>query len=282
MAHQLTQDEVLAGRDALPAFPRVINEILASLDDPDANLNLLVGFIGRDPVLAARVFSLANAGTNKTRQNATVRDLYTATSLIGLAKLREMAVMASLTGFRLGALPEGMSPEFWRHSAAAGVSAQQVAAHARQSPDLALIAGLLHDIGQLWLFRFKAESFLRVWQASVSHIEKICHAEQAEFGVDHATIGAWLAENRSTATFQRAGRLDLAGPLAAFHSGSMPLSRSVLPAAADQRVSDHGEGNGGACRITGMRCAPKAPWNRPKWPAIAVPHCGQLPCAVRS
>lgn len=194
MASPLTQDEVLAGRDTLPAFPRVINEILASLEDPDANLNLLVSFISRDPVLAARVFSLANAAANKTRHNATIRDLYTATSLIGMARLREMAVMSSLSGFLQGALPAGMSPEFWRHSAAAGVSAQQVAMHARLAPDLALIAGLLHDIGQLWLFRFKPASFLEVWQESVSHTQKICIAEHNAFGVDHATIGVWLAE----------------------------------------------------------------------------------------
>jgi putative nucleotidyltransferase with HDIG domain len=194
MAHQLTQDEVLAGRDALPAFPRVISEILASLDDPDANLNLLVGFIGRDPVLAARVFSLANAAANKTRHNATVRDLYTATSLIGLSRLREMAVMSSLSTFLRGATPAKLSPEFWRHSAAAGVSAQQVAVHARLSGEMALIGGLLHDIGQLWLFQFQAETFLQVWQASASHTQKIYNAEQEAFGVDHATIGAWLAE----------------------------------------------------------------------------------------
>lgn len=195
MKRQITQDEVIHRRDALPAFPRVIAEILGTLDDPDANLNSLVAQVGRDPVLAGRVFSQANSAALGTRHNASVRSLYTATSLIGLSRLRQTVIMTSLAGFLRSANPPGLSPGFWEHSAAAGVCCEQIAAQARLSTDPALIAGLLHDVGQLWLCRFEPEDFLSAWQTALMQKASIEAAERAQFGVDHATIGAWLIES---------------------------------------------------------------------------------------
>lgn len=194
MSRIITRDDVVRTSDALPVFPRVIEDILATLDDPDANLKLLVSYIGRDPVLAGRIFSMANAAANHTRRNAAVRDLYTATSLIGLTKLRQMAIATSLAGFLHGALLPGLAPGFWEHSAATGVCAQQLAVHARQPADTALIAGLLHDVGQLWLYRFEPQAFMAAWQDAESHRQVIVDAERERFGVDHTLIGAWLAD----------------------------------------------------------------------------------------
>ena len=194
-ARTITQEEVVARRDELPAFPRVIEEILVTLDDPEANLNILVGHIGHDPVLVARVFSQANAVATRRQSDATVRDLYTATSLIGLSRLRHTAIVTSLAGFLRGALPPGLSPGFWEHSAAASVCAQQVAAHVRVSSETAMIAALLHDVGQLWLYRFEPELFMQAWQDSVMRRATVDAAERERFGVDHAVIGAWLAES---------------------------------------------------------------------------------------
>lgn len=191
----ITRDTVLANRDALPVFPRVINEVLATLDDPDANLNLLVSHVGRDPILAARVYSLANAAASRRRCDAKVRDLYTATSLIGLSRLRETTIITSLAGFLRSALPPALSPGFWEHSVATGICSRQIAFHARPSGDIALITGLLHDIGQLWMFRFEPEDFMAAWHVAERREKTIDAAERECFGVDHAEIGAWLAES---------------------------------------------------------------------------------------
>lgn len=193
MTMPITQELVLETRDSLPSFPRVINEVLAGLDDPDANLNQLVAYIQRDPVLTARVFSQANAAAN--RRNTQVRDLYTATSLIGLKALRETVIVTNLAGFLKGALPPGLTPAFWEHAAATGVSAQQVAALARLPGDPALIAGLLHDIGQLWLYRHDPAAFQEAWRQVRSRSTTIIPAEMALFGIDHTIVGGWLAES---------------------------------------------------------------------------------------
>ena len=191
----VTQEEVLAGRDQLPPLPKVIAEILRTLEDPDANLNMLVTHVGRDPVIAARVFATANVAASYTRHQSKVRDLYTATSLIGLTRLRETVIAASLAGFIDGMTPPSLKPGFWAHSAAAGVAAQQLAIHLHHPPDAALIAGLLHDIGQLWLVHHYPQEFLAAMAEAATRTSTIEAAERARFGVDHARIGGWLTES---------------------------------------------------------------------------------------
>lgn len=63
--------------------------------------------------------------------------------------------------------------------------------------DVALLAGLLHDIGQLFLYNFNPEAMHTCWREALSRAVGIEHVERELFGVDHCTIGAWLAEHWS-------------------------------------------------------------------------------------
>lgn len=187
----LTRERVVASSGLLPAFPGIVTEILLTLDDPDANMNVLVRHIGRDPVIAARVFEQANVAASRTRGDARVCDLFTAASLVGMAKIRATAIYSCLLRFMAGKL----SPRFWQHAAATGVCAQQLAVHLGQPTEQALVAGLLHDIGQLWMLRLYPELFLEVAEEAAMHACRIEEVERRCFGVDHATVGAWLAES---------------------------------------------------------------------------------------
>jgi len=193
----LTKDTVIERSRSLPAFPTIINKILTTLDDVEANLNLLAAEIQHDPVIAARVLSRANSAATRTRRLSTVRDIYAATSLIGVDMVREMVMICSLGNLVYGAVPAEMSSTFWQHSVAVGVCSVELALHtaARVSAPAALIAGLLHDIGQLWLYRFDVEAYHIAWKRALSDAIGIEEAEREQFGVDHSTIGVWLAEH---------------------------------------------------------------------------------------
>lgn len=196
MIPALTRSEILTRTAGLPAFPVVVNKILSSLEDPEANLNVLADFIGYDPVIAARVLSFANRAADRTRNIASVRDIYTATSLIGMSHVREIVLVSSLGQFvnekAMGQLPSA----YWQHSVAVAVCAQEFALYitAPVVSDLALIAGLLHDVGQLWLYRFYPAEFEQARALSVDQDIGIDVAEREIFGLDHSEIGAWLAE----------------------------------------------------------------------------------------
>lgn len=181
---------------ALPGFPRVISDILATLDDPESSTETLAHHVEHDPVITARVLSIANAAGTRTRSRSGIRDIYTAISLIGTNRVREMAVISSIAGFVDDIGADGISPTFWQHSIAVGVCCEELVLHTAvpASATAALIAGLLHDIGQLWIYRFDAEGYRASWGEVLGHDVGIEDAEREHFGVDHCSIGAWLAE----------------------------------------------------------------------------------------
>lgn len=183
----------------LPGFPRVISEILATLDDPEANLNTLANLIQLDPVIAGRVLSLANMAASRTRNISVVHDIYTAASLIGVGRVRQMAVISSCIDYYNRIAPAHLTSMFWQHSIAVGICAEELAVQVSQpvSAGLALVAGLLHDVGQLWLYRFRPDTFSAVWAQALTHATGIEDAERECFGVDHSQISAWLAEHWS-------------------------------------------------------------------------------------
>jgi putative nucleotidyltransferase with HDIG domain len=196
-ADTITRAEVITRAVGLPSFPSVVTEILASLDDPEANLKVLTNFIAHDPVIAARVLSFANRAAERTRKSSAVRDIYTATSLIGMSHVREITLVSSMSDFVNSVGQESFPSSYWEHSVAVGICAQEVAIHI-EAPivsDTALIAGLLHDIGQLWLYRFYSERFAVARKQALIQSLGIEIVEREAFCVDHSQIGAWLAEH---------------------------------------------------------------------------------------
>jgi len=194
---RITQAQVLGTKHELPVFPRVVLQILETLEDPDACLTVLAQHIEHEPVITASVLSLANrAGTNSHGSVATT-DVFTAVSLVGLSRVREVAIQAILRGFVKDLAPTGAMESFWAHSLATAMCGIEVA---RQAPaevgvDAALIACLLHDVGQLWLRRFEPQRMQVAMLMATPRGVAIDTAERNLFGVDHGAIGGWLAES---------------------------------------------------------------------------------------
>jgi putative nucleotidyltransferase with HDIG domain len=193
----LTRQVVLAHSALLPSFPRIISDILASVDDPELSIKILSHCVGMDPIITARVLSVANMASVRGRREFEVIDVFTAISLIGMRRVREIALISSVGNFvdSLGAdrLPVG----FWLHCVAVGVCCEELVIHVTEpmSSDTALTAGLLHDIGQLWLYGYNPAAFrdcLRMAHERHTSVESV---ERELFGVDHCVIGAWLAEH---------------------------------------------------------------------------------------
>lgn len=191
MQLNLSDRDIIERASQLPAFPSVVNELLQTLDDENATLGALIQLVGRDPVITARVLSIANSAVMSSRMERDLRDMQVAISLIGVAKVREIVLGVSLAKF---SQESRVSSHFWQHSLAVGVAAQELARLAHVSSDYALVCGLLHDIGQLWMARFHPLEFQMVRTvASAGEGCDIIEAERAYFGVDHCHVGGVLA-----------------------------------------------------------------------------------------
>lgn len=191
---KITRNDV--GRRQLPAFPPVITGILETADDFGATSEVMVPHIARDPAIAARVISLANADAARTRRKSSVIDIWTAASLVGASRLREVAIISSIAALFDAIAVGRMAARYWQHSVAVGVCGQELASYTTTTATApaALVAGLLHDVGQLWLSCFHGPKLDIAWQKALEGKVGIEEAELEQFGVDHSTIGAWLAE----------------------------------------------------------------------------------------
>ncbi len=191
MPLHLKESEIVERSALLPAFPCIVNDILETLDDDNATIGALIQLVGRDPVITARVLSIANAAAMAGRNQRDVRDMQVAVSLIGLAKLREIVLAVSIAEF---SRESRMGHYFWEHSVAVGIAAQELARIGHCSPDFALVCGLLHDIGQLWMARCYPLEFQMVRMSMERTPEMdILDAERNHFGIDHCAIGRLLA-----------------------------------------------------------------------------------------
>lgn len=254
------RDELWGYGAALPEFPPLIARILAALNDPEASYALLVKHIEQHPVMASRVILLAKVLTTKTHGCRAVADVPFAATLIGLNRTREIVILSSIADFIADIAPAGIAANFWQHSVAVGVSSEQLA-HLAGPPDLApaaLIAGLLHDVGQLWLYRFQEDAFIAAWRQDMNHSAGVEAAERERFGIDHATVGAWLAEHWSLPAciglairHHHAPDNALSEPLVPLvHVAEVVSNALGLTNNVDNRVTSI---SSGACRMLGLR-----------------------------
>ena len=98
---------------ALPVMPEVGLALIATLDDEDASVSKIQGLIAHDPVLTAKLLALANSAAFGLPRK--VASLDTAMSLVGLSKLRALALSACL--HNAFSVPDGIDAAmFWRYS----------------------------------------------------------------------------------------------------------------------------------------------------------------------
>lgn len=193
----ITEELVLSHPDVLPAFPKTVQRILETVDDPDSSMAVLADAVGHDPAIAGRVLAVANMAASVSKRRDAVEDIYAATSLVGMQQVRDIALLCSLSGFVHAVAGERGRDEIWRHSVSVGVCAQELMREVRPpvSSSHALIAGLLHDIGQFWLLNFVPDVYPKFWNEALRSGGEITQLENAAFGSNHACIGEWLTRD---------------------------------------------------------------------------------------
>jgi HD-like signal output (HDOD) protein len=198
----LTPDGLSAGIKDLVTLPDVAMRIARMVDDPSASASDIGREISSDAALTARLLRIANSAAYG--QNRKIATISRAITVLGVRQVRDLTV--GLTAVRAF---DGISNSlvtmevFWRHSVLCAVAAGQIAGR-RESPrtESPFVAGLLHDIGQLVLYRMAPEaarkSLLMLADASDDVGLYACERSVLEF--DHGAVGASLARNCWPAT----------------------------------------------------------------------------------
>lgn len=142
------------GKVELPSFPAVALRVCQVLNDENSSTDRIVKVLGSEPSLAARLLRMANSvALNPLGQD--VRDLKVAVLRAGLDVLRTAAITFALSQLNRAREYRGLEQEleaFWHRSTLVAATCHATARTRRDiRPDEAMLAGLLHGIGRLYI-----------------------------------------------------------------------------------------------------------------------------------
>ncbi len=177
--------------DELPVFPGVAVRVLSIVRDPKHAAVDVARCIEADPALATRVLALANSALFAPRRP--IRTLSHAALYIGERALTGAVVAAAVERFFAGGAPRPRGGEeiLWRHSLAVAAEARSLARRVGLDGDRALVLGILHDVGLLYLRSEAAALAEEIEQSRAAGLDRHA-AEVATFGADHSTLGGAL------------------------------------------------------------------------------------------
>lgn len=175
-------------------MPEVVAEAIDLLGQPDTDMAVVAEAIGRDPALTAKLLKVANSPYYGMRQ--VVGSLKLALVILGAREVRNILIgVTMLDTFddqRTAPITRG---NFWEHSFRVGALAKRIAEHHNlRFLGEDFIAGLLHDIGKLVLYRQLPREYAPVYQQAASTHTEIEGIENQTFGFDHSDAGGAVAQ----------------------------------------------------------------------------------------
>src|SRR5271155_3410785 len=145
--------ELASGDIRLPSYPDVAQRVQRALEDPRATPAKVARVIGIDAALAVRVLQLANSAFLNPSSKP-ITELQQAVNRLGHQLVRCTAVSFALQQImKTGeAVLRPQLHELWRQGTLVASIAYVLARETRAAnPDEALVAGLMHNIGSLYI-----------------------------------------------------------------------------------------------------------------------------------
>ncbi|NNF52590.1 MAG: HDOD domain-containing protein [Gammaproteobacteria bacterium] len=158
---QALAGELNGGTLELPSFPDAVMKITKALDDQDVDMNKLAALVGSEPALSARLMKVANSAMMH-RGTRPVTELRSAINRLGLDMVRNAAMSVAMEQLLLAkehADIRNLMGQLWHHSVKVAAIAYTLAAqHENLNADEAMLGGLVHDIGKLYIWT-RAKNF---------------------------------------------------------------------------------------------------------------------------
>jgi HD-like signal output (HDOD) protein len=182
----------------LPALPGAVLQVAAMISSGDAEPEELERIIRSDEALSTLILRAANsaffgAGGRVLNLNESIVRLGYR-RVLRIALDQKSSAIFEQSGAAFG-LRRG---ELWRGAVGGAHAAELLAReHHYDHPDLAYLAALLRDIGKLAIDACFGSSYVDVLADFLDPHKSFVECEREAFGVDHASIGADLAQHWS-------------------------------------------------------------------------------------
>lgn len=175
------KEDLLANKIYLPTLPALALEALVVINDADSSAQDLEKVISRDAALTARLIRYANSPLYRGLN--TIASIRPAITRIGFQRVKNAVYAVSMKEvFRTSEREiERRMNELWTHSVKVGAHAAILAkGQSALDSDVALVAGLVHDIGHIPLL-IKACHFPDML-ANPEILDKVLHKLHTQLG----------------------------------------------------------------------------------------------------
>jgi putative nucleotidyltransferase with HDIG domain len=188
-------DKIVAKLGDLPAMPDVVVKVMELTNDQNVAVSEVSALIERDPALTAKLLKVSNSSYYGMRQ--VVGTLKLALVILGVREVRNIVLGISVLETLRDSKTERLLVRegLWKHSTEVASFAKKLGVHMElslQGEDF--IAGLLHDIGKLALWKQMNDEYVDVYKAAKERGMDLHTLEYEQFGFDHADAAAAIAQ----------------------------------------------------------------------------------------
>jgi HD-like signal output (HDOD) protein len=144
----------LSGDINFPTNFNLIIQLRETLNDPNWDIKDVVKLLSVEPLISSRLVGLANSAAYR-RGKDPIADVATAVKKLGINLVRTTAFGIATKQFlnaRSMSVFSDIAQWYWDHSLKTASAASVINKHhGRFPPDMALLAGMIHDIGAFYL-----------------------------------------------------------------------------------------------------------------------------------
>lgn len=189
-------EAIVEGITRLKPIPKSLQPMMELAKDPEVDMDRLTEAVSQDPVLIANLLKDANSAYyGRSGKFETVNQ---AVVFLGTAEVFNLVLMAGCRD-TLAAAQEGYdlsTGELWRYSLSSALLAKAVAVKTNLADrQLVFTASMVKDIGKLVLSQYVSEKYEEIRGLVDAKGYSFREAEKAVLGIDHAELGAMVAQH---------------------------------------------------------------------------------------
>ncbi len=192
---QVSVTKIIADAVQLPSPPQVMSRLLSVVADPNHSARGVAQTIKLDPIISAATLRIANSAAAGARVR--IGSIDRALVSIGEAELVRLVISQAAKCLRKDRVAGygHNSGGLWRKSVFTALACEQIARGVDGVvPTVAYATGLLVDVGKLALGSYLEERRHDVIAGIEAASGAFDGAERNVFGIDHAELGAKMAE----------------------------------------------------------------------------------------
>jgi HD-like signal output (HDOD) protein/ActR/RegA family two-component response regulator len=185
--------DIINGIGKMPVLPQSYNSIITLIEE-DANMDAIAAFIARDPGYAAKMLTIVNSSF----YGVTIGSVKQAVVYLGLDTVKNIVLSSEVFEiFRTVGVHKEHVDALWEHSKLTSKLFHRLyfGGHMKRIPEEYASAGLLHDIGRLFMLRYLPSEFSRVLDALKKDPKRpLPEVESEVLGIAHTHLGGYLLD----------------------------------------------------------------------------------------